>query len=170
MKRILYKDRWTTIEEEWAVVRGKKVNFQRWVQSGVVTILPILEDGRIVVERIFRHALGKFLYEIPAGLIEKGESGISAAKRELEEETGYIAGEVKFMFKVYQSPGVSPRVFYHFYAKNLKKIGKVKLDDLEVISTMKLKPSRLESLIKSNKIMDHKTIESYLYYKSFVAK
>ena len=167
--KILYRDRWVTIEERHATVRGKKVEFQRWVERNVVTVLPILEDGRILMERQFRHAIGRYLYEIPAGLVEKGESTISAARRELGEETGYVAKEMKFMFKIYQSPAVGSRTFYHFYAKKLRP-GKRKLDNSEIITLMKVKPSKLESMIKSNQIMDHKTVESYLYYKTFIAK
>lgn len=168
-RKILYHSKWITIVERTAKVRGKTITFADNIRPDVAVVVPVFEDGSILMEKQFRHSLDRYIYELPAGHLEKGENPALAAARELEEETGYRPGRIKLMYRDYQDPGSSKRIFYYYHASMLKK-GKTLLDHSEIIQSVKMSPSRLERMLKSKAIKDHKTVEGYLYYKNFVAK
>ncbi|MDE1856014.1 MAG: NUDIX hydrolase [Candidatus Micrarchaeota archaeon] len=169
MAKTLYNDKWMTITEHVVNIRGRKVKIQRYRQIDVVVILPVLDDGNFIMERQYRYGINKYLTEFPAGLIEKGEKPIDAARRELEEETGYKAGKIRLMFKEFYNPAMSSRVYHYFVAEKLKK-SKRHLDRDEIINVVKVSPKRVEAMIKSRKLIDHKSIASYLYYGNYIAK
>ncbi|MGI0141636.1 MAG: NUDIX hydrolase [Candidatus Micrarchaeales archaeon] len=170
MGRVVYKDPWITIREERAVVRGKNIVVHKYLRKDVVVILPITKNGNFLIEKQYRHGLGKWLIEFPAGTIEKGESAISTAKRELEEETGFTASKITFMFKQYESPAVGKTTFNYYFATGLKKGGKRHFDNSEMIELTEVAPKTFDIMVRDNRIKDHKTISAYLYYKAFFAK
>lgn len=86
---------------------------------GAVAIIPLLNDQTIVVTRQYRTAAGRQLLEIPAGTLEKAESPLSCAKRELVEETGYSAGNIRKAFSCYLAPGYSTERMHFFVATRL---------------------------------------------------
>lgn len=167
MAKIAYRDSRVTIEREFRRVKGKKTEFTKIVQPDVAVVVPIFDNGSVLLERHFRHIINKFIYELPAGQIEKGEAPIRAAKREFEEELGFRIKKIKFMFKEYSSPGSTDRIFYYFYAEVGAK-SKTKLDDIEVIEPAPMPIKRLEAMISTNRIWDHKTIAGFLYYKNYI--
>ena len=73
---------------------------------GAVVLLPILDDGRVVLIRNRREAVGQHLVELPAGTLEPGEDPMAAAHRELAEETGYRAGTMELLVSFFSSPGI----------------------------------------------------------------
>ncbi len=87
---------------------------------GAVAIIPILSDGRILLVRQYRYAVGKELLEIPAGTMEAGESPQECAKRELSEETGYEAERIMELTRFYTAPGYSSELIHIFVARGLK--------------------------------------------------
>lgn len=169
MGKIVYKDDWVTIEKERHKVRGKSVEFTKTVQPDVAVVVPILDNGDVLLERQYRHVINKFIYELPAGHIEKGEKPILAARREFEEETGFKVKRIEFMFMDYASPGVTDRAFYYFHARVGEK-SKRNPDSYEVIELAPMSIKRVDAMIRSNRIKDHKTIAGYLYYKNYVMK
>lgn len=147
--------------------RGPKKHFYRIVEPDSVAILPITASGKIVIERQYRPAIRKYVYEIPAGHAEKGERMESAAMRELKEETGYRAGLLRHMFSAYKSPGLDTELLTFFLATRLKK-GKPSPDPSEIITTIELSIGNLLEMIKSNRITDAKTIAATLFYVLFL--
>ena len=131
-----------------------------------VGIIPLIDEETVLMERQYRRAVRKTLYEIPLGHIEQGEKPETAARRELEEETGYKAGRLRYLGKVYSSPGFLTSVSYLYVATGLTK-GKVHLDDDEVIKVMRIRLDRLERMIRTNEITCAKTIDALLYYMHF---
>jgi ADP-ribose pyrophosphatase len=123
-----------------------------------VGILPLIGKDKIVLIRQFRFPINKEIWEIPAGKLDRGEKPEIGARRELKEETGYEAKELKKIGEFYLSPGYSTEYMYLFLARGLKK-GKQSLDKGEKIKEVKIF-SRKEVLkmIKSRKIVDAKTI------------
>lgn len=75
--------------------------------QGSVVIVPVTADGEVIMIRHFRHATGRTLLELPAGLVDPGEKILETARRELLEETGYLAGTLRHLTTVYISPGYS---------------------------------------------------------------
>jgi ADP-ribose pyrophosphatase len=123
-----------------------------------VGILPLIGKDKIVLIRQFRFPINKEIWEIPAGKLDKGEKPEVGAKRELKEETGYEAKELRKIGEFYLSPGYSTEYMYLFLARGLKK-GEQNLEKGEKIKEVKIF-SRKEVLkmIKSRKIVDAKTI------------
>ncbi len=89
--------------------------------SGSVVVLPVLADGRILLVRQYRYAIGRFLWELVAGRIEKGESPVAAARRELLEETGYIARRLRRLLDLFPTPGFVSEHMFLFAAEGLTK-------------------------------------------------
>lgn len=99
----------------------------------VVCIVAETEDGKILLERQYRHAAKEVLTEIPAGVVEGNEDPLEAAKRELMEETGYAGGEWTALCEEYAQGGVQDNKMYSFYAKGVKHQGPRHLDATEDI-------------------------------------
>lgn len=125
--------------------------------QGGVAIIPFTKDGNIILVEQFRKPLEKVIYEIPAGKLEKGEKIDYCAQRELEEETGYKANDLKYIGKFASSPGYSDEIIYVFSAKNLYS-GVKGGDDDEFINIHEVSLQRIKELVKSGEIIDSKLI------------
>ena len=104
-----------------------------------VVILPVLDDGRVVLVRQWRPAVGSWVLEAPAGRVEPGEEPAQAAERELEEETGYSASRLEELYSSYVSPGYSDEVQYAYLARGLRRVGARPEED-EVIRVVEVDP------------------------------
>jgi ADP-ribose pyrophosphatase len=134
---------------------------------GAVAIVPILDDGRVVLIRQYRYAPNKMLLEIPAGTLEQGEPLEKCASRELKEETGYEADEMDFFMSCYMVPGYSDEIIHFFLARGLNMVG----DDPEEDENITLEIHSLDEvlrMIKENIIEDAKTIIGILNMKNEV--
>jgi ADP-ribose pyrophosphatase len=87
---------------------------------GAVAIVPLLPDGHVVMIRQYRHPAGAVLWELPAGVLEAGESPEECARRELAEEIGYAAEEMTPVLATYVSPGCSTEIIHIFAARGLR--------------------------------------------------
>ncbi|MFB3881348.1 MAG: NUDIX domain-containing protein [Armatimonadota bacterium] len=122
--RTVFQGRLLTLRvDEVELPNGARATREIVPHPGAVVIVPLLDDGRVVMIRQYRHATGKVLWELPAGLLGKGEEPESAARRELVEEVGYEAGEMVPLFSVYLSPGFSGELAHIFLARGLRKVG-----------------------------------------------
>jgi len=130
---------------------------------GAVAIVPILDDGRILLVKQFRYATGKELLEIPAGTLEEGEAPDTCARRELREETGYTAGSMRKVISLYVAPGYSNELIHVFFATTLKQ-GEKNTEEDEDIITEAYGCDELLDMIEKNKIEDVKTVAGVLSY------
>ncbi len=89
---------------------------------GAVAVVPLLDDGRVIMIRQYRQAAGKVLWELPAGVLEQGEEPESCARRELAEEVGQAPGELVHLFSTYTSPGFSTELIHIFLARGLRGV------------------------------------------------
>ena len=124
---------------------------------GAVAIVALTKKKEIVLIRQFRKPAEKVMIEIPAGLVEKGEKLAAAAKRELEEETGYVAGKLKLVFSAYTTPGYSTELLHYFLATDLKKTAQHYEEDEEIDVDVTPLKQALE-MAKKGKIADNKTV------------
>jgi len=137
------------------------------VHQGAVTVLPLLDERTIILLRNNRHAVGTILVELPAGTLEKGESPMNCAGRELLEETGYLAGRMKPIGTFFTSPGILSEKMYAFAAYDLVK--KVQaLEEGEDIELMTATLDEAIAMIGHGQIHDGKTIATLLMYDRFM--
>ncbi|RIP34277.1 NUDIX hydrolase [Staphylococcus gallinarum] len=136
---------------------GQKSKRELVFHNGAVAVCALTPDDEIILVRQFRKPAEKTMLEIPAGKLEIGEDRIEAAKRELEEETGYIADDLQLITEMYGSPGFSNEKLSIYFAKDLKK-GQMNLDADEFIELDNVKVDEIEDLLKSTTLEDAKTI------------
>lgn len=131
---------------------------------GASAMVPLLDDGKVVLIRQYRHAVGKFLWEVPAGTLEHGEGPMECAPRELVEETGYEATSFEKLAEILPAPGYTDEHIHIFLATGLRP-AKQKLDDDEVLE---VQPTAFETAIRmiiEGEIQDAKTIIGILLTK-----
>jgi len=139
------------------------------VHPGSVVLLPLLEDGRIVMIRNHRWAVDRTLLELPAGTLEPGEDPAVCAARELEEETGYRAAQLEPLIGFFPAPGGSDERMALFLARGLAA-SEQKLDQTEQIEVVPLALNDVLARIRANEIEDAKTIASVLYFHTFLRR
>ncbi|MBS7628867.1 NUDIX hydrolase [Candidatus Bathyarchaeota archaeon] len=130
---------------------------------GAVAILPILDDDRILLIRQYRHAVGEILLEIPAGTLKRGEEPRECARRELLEETGYVAESMSELFNCYLAPGYSSERIHIYQASRLRMVGS-RMDVDEHIDLEPVTLHEVEAMIRNRKIRDAKTIAAVTFY------
>lgn len=169
MGKTVYMSRMFNVEKHTIKIRKRPFTFDSIKSANTVGVIPVMNDGRIILERQYRYVVKEHLYEIPAGHIEKGESASAAARRELKEEIGYNPGSLKMLFSSYPSPGSKTELATFFVATGLSKTEK-KLEPDELIRTKVVTLKKAIEMIGGNQIMDHKTIAALLFYATFVSK
>lgn len=127
------------------------------------------KDPWIVMERQYRHAANRFLWEVPAGKLDAGEDALAGAKRELEEETGYRAKKWTELMEYYASPGFLGESMKVFVAEGLVA-GDARPEEDELIELRLVKLSELLATIEKGGIMDGKTLSSVLLYARLLEK
>jgi ADP-ribose pyrophosphatase len=137
------------------------------VHGGSVVVLPILDDGRVVLIRNDRFAVGQTLWELCAGTLKAGEDPAVCAARELEEETGYRAGQVRPLCGFYTCPGFCTEFLHCFMATGLQHVGQA-LDETEQIEVEAVEAAVAIRMVHEGQIVDAKTIASLLYWWTLV--
>jgi ADP-ribose pyrophosphatase len=128
---------------------------------GAAAMVPLLEDGRVVLIKQYRHAVGDFVWEIPAGTLEPGEDPLGCAQRELVEEIGYEADAFDRLTEIWPAPGYTDEHIRIFLATGLTE-AKQELEDDEVLETRPTPLNKCLEMIKSGEIQDAKTIVGLL--------
>ncbi len=136
--------------------------------NGAVCVIPVTDDGEVVLERQFRYAIGKVLTEIPAGKLEPGEDRIEAARRELKEETGYEAGMMTYIGEFFGSPALLEERVTMYLATELTK-SEMKLDEDEFLEVFTMPLEEAYQKVMANEFDDAKTqlciLKAYMILK-----
>lgn len=135
---------------------------------GAVVILPLLADGRVLLERQFRYPNDRVFIEFPAGKIDPGEDPLATAKRELEEETGYTAKEWHFVCTIHNAIAYSDEHLDIFLARDLTE-GEAKLDEGEFLELFTATIPELLEMVRKGEITDVKTIIGTFWLEKFAA-
>jgi ADP-ribose pyrophosphatase len=128
---------------------------------GSVAAIPVDDEGRLVLVRQYRHPVGQALWELPAGVLEKGESPEQAIRRELEEEVGRRAGRVEHLVTFHPTPGFCDEVLHLFRATRLEETA-VHPDEDEVLEVKWYTLAAARRLLRAGEIKDAKTIVALL--------
>ena len=162
----LFNDLWFKVRKDRCETpQGKIVDpyyvyeFPTWV-----TALAVTDDGKIILERQYRHALGETCIEIPGGCVDDTDASLEdAIKRELLEETGYHFTSFEYLGKISANPSTNSNLMHMFLARGGKKIALQELDHNEEIELELVTVEELKQLIRENKIIQAMHITCMLY-------
>lgn len=146
---------------------GREHVYEIIVHPGAAVVLPVLDDGRLVLIANFRLAVDEELIELPAGTLDPHEPPELCAKRELAEETGYRAGRIEPLATFYSTPGILNERMYAFLATDLTP-GERALEASERIRVTPMTHGEAMQAICDGRIKDAKTMVALLYYDRFV--
>ena len=140
------------------------------VHPGAVVIVPILDDGRVLLERQFRYPVQRVMIEFPAGKLDhEGEDRLACAKRELLEETGYTAREWAHAGELRPVIAYSTEIIDIWFARGLTDGGKRSLDAGEFLDVMLATPQELLDWCRDGKVTDAKTLTCALWLQNVLA-
>lgn len=162
-KEMIYKGKIIDVEKHQVTLPDGNISEREIVKhNGAVAVLALTDEKEVVVVQQYRKAMEKTLLEIPAGKLEHGEDREEAAKRELEEETGYKTKQLELIGEMYGCPGFCDEKVSIYFTDQLIK-GEVKLDEDEFLQVQKLSITDVETLMHSQKIEDAKTMIAFQY-------
>jgi ADP-ribose pyrophosphatase len=133
---------------------------------GAVAIVALFDDGRVLLERQHRYALRRDFIEIPAGKLDPGEAHLDTAKRELLEETGYVAAEWRRLGIIHNAIGYSDEGIELWLARKLE-LRERKLDQGEFLETLVVPFDEALAMVRDGRITDAKTVAGLLWLKAF---
>lgn len=138
------------------------------LHPGAVAIVPILDDGRIVLERQYRHPTRQVMIEIPAGKLDAGEGALVCGQRELLEETGYVAREWAYAFTMYPTVAYSDEAIQIWFARGLEHRGS-RLDEGEFLEVITATPEEFLRWCEEGKVVDSKTLAAAVWIQNVLA-
>ncbi len=136
---------------------------------GAVGMVPLLENGEIILVEQYRHAVSSSILEIPAGKLTRGENPLSCARRELIEEIAMEAGKLIKLAEFYTTPGYSNEYFYLYLATDLKKVEGTEPEE-EITGVKQILLDEALNLILASKIQDGKTIAGLCLAKFYLQR
>jgi ADP-ribose pyrophosphatase len=136
---------------------GLTVDLEVVRHPGAAAVVPLKDDGMVILIRQFRHAAGGFIYEIPAGKLHPGEDPKACAARELEEEVGFRVGKLELLSSIFTAPGFTDEVIHIYKATGLT-IGQQQLDRDEVLEVIEIPLLEAIGMIETGAIRDAKSI------------
>jgi len=136
---------------------GYLARFEIIKHPGAALVVPFLAKDKIILLKQLRPVINSYIYELPAGTLDKNESPLSCAKREIIEETGYAAKKFTKLGEIYPVPGYSTEKITIFKAEALTKRHRIPEQD-EIIESFEFDKKKIKKLFKSGKIIDAKTI------------
>jgi len=142
--------------------QGREADLEIVRHEGSIVLIPIAADGRILLVRQYRHAVGRFLWELPAGSLETDEDVAAAAARECQEELGLVADHLERLHTFFPTPGFCTEAMTYFKATGLRTPGAgdpvAHQDDDESIEVGSFSTAEVRQMIDAGEIVDLKTV------------
>jgi ADP-ribose pyrophosphatase len=166
---LVYDGHFLKIQRDAVRLPDGKIAAREYItHPGAVVILPLFDDGSVLLERQFRYPLHRVFIEFPAGKIDPNEDALDCAKRELQEETGYTATDWKYVCTIHNAIAYSNEHLDIFLARGLTA-GKSQLDDGEFLETFKAPMADMLAWIREGKITDVKTVIGAFWLEKIIA-
>lgn len=152
----------TVTVESITTPKGGQLDAEIVRHPGSVVLVPVTNEGTIILVRQYRHAIGRWAWELPAGTLEPNEDPKKAAARECQEEIGLIPSRLDRLGAFFPTPGYCDEEMHFYKAAGLREPGpddeKAEQDEDEDIETRAFSVEQLRSMIQSNEIIDLKTV------------
>ncbi|MDD5730733.1 MAG: NUDIX hydrolase [Candidatus Omnitrophica bacterium] len=157
-QKLIYKGRiLRLIKKQQRLPNGYLADFEMIGHPGASLVVPFLTRDKIILLKQFRPVIGAYLYELPAGTLQDGETPLNCARREIAEETGYSASKFTGLGRIYPVPGYSTEKIFIYKAEKLQKC-ESRTEEDEVIKSFPVTRALVKKLFLSGKITDAKTI------------
>ncbi len=154
---VVYNGRIITVRKDTVMLEnGQQAPRELINHPGGVCVVPLTDNGEVVMVRQFRYAYKKALLEVPAGKLNYGEDSLECGKRELTEETGAVAEKYTYLGKVYPTPAYLDEVIHVYLAQGLS-FGEQNLDEDEFLEVERYPLADLVKMVIDNEIEDAKT-------------
>lgn len=163
----LYQGRLFSLRRERLEFEDHTYDWDVVIHPGAVAAVPVKKNGQLILIQQWRRAIGQIIYEIPAGVLEKGEAPLNAIDRELQEEIGYKSKTITPLGGFYSTPGFCTEYIHLFVAQDLTP-SSLPGDLHEAIDIVEMSLEEALRLIDSGQIVDMKTIASLLRYQRWV--
>lgn len=165
-----YKGTVLDVYDDEVEIKGNHAHWDYIHHDGAAAVVPVTDDGKILMVRQYRHALGRYTLELPAGKVDSpDEPKIDCAKRELEEETGYRSDDFEHLIDINTTVAFCDEFIGVFVARNLIKTHQ-NLDEDEEIDVQPWDVDDLVKKIYAGEMTDSKTIAGILAYKNLTEK
>jgi ADP-ribose pyrophosphatase len=151
-----------------ALPQGGHATREYVVHPGAVVVVPLLDDGRLVMERQFRYPIGRVVLEFPAGKLDANEPPFDCAHRELTEETGYRAREWARAGIIHNAIAYSTEIIEVWFARGLTA-GEARLEEGELIDTCIVTTAQLDAACGRGEVTDAKTLVALLWLQRWLA-
>ena len=158
MKKPIYKGKVIDLSvETFTLPNGSTTSLEIITHPGAAAVVPMKDEQTVIMIRQYRHAVGGFIYEIPAGKLHLNEDPRNCAHREVEEEIGYKVGKLEPLLSFFTTPGFTDEIIHIFVGYDLTP-GKQDLDVDEVLEIVELPLVKTLEMIREGDIKDGKTI------------
>ena len=162
-EKLIYKGSFLDIVNiEVTLPDGNSVSRDEVKHPGATAIIAFLDEENIILVEQFRLALNRTMLEIPAGKLNKNEEAIECARRELQEETGYIAKNLEYLGSIATAPGFCDEIIHLYKATDLT-LGEKNEDEDEFTNVKIMNIKKVREMIKKGDIIDGKTISIFTY-------
>lgn len=156
--RVLHRGRMLELREDQVRLPDGRTATREYIRHpGAVVVIAVLDDGRLLLEHQWRHPLGRALIELPAGKLDPGEEPLACARRELLEETGYVAREWRELATLNPCVGYSDERLVYFLARGLTHEG-ARPDDGEHLEVFTAPVGQTLEWVREGRISDAKTV------------
>ena len=156
------------VRDRVALPGGAQATREYVIHPGAVMIVPMLDDGRVVLERQYRHPVGRVMIEFPAGKLDPGEDRLACARRELQEETGYTAREWAHAGQLHPVISYSTEFIDVWFARGLAA-GERRLDAEEFLDVFTAAPQQLQDWCRDGSVTDAKTLTGMFWLQNVLA-
>jgi ADP-ribose pyrophosphatase len=156
------------VRDEVALPDGGRAVREYILHPGAVMVIPLLDDGRVVLERQWRHPVGQVMVEFPAGKLDPGEDRRACAERELREETGYSAREWAHAGVMHPVIAYSTEFIDIWFARGLAA-GERRLDAGEFLDVFSATPQQLLDWCREGRVTDAKTLTGALWLQNVLS-
>ena len=147
---------------------GQSATREYVVHPGAVVVVPLLDDGRVVLERQYRYPVAQVITEFPAGKLDAGEDPLACGQRELLEETGYTAAEWAYAGKMHLAVAYSTEIIHIYFARGLS-LGDRQLDQGEFLDVFAATPDELARWCQDGTVTDAKTLTCTLWLQNVLS-
>lgn len=156
--RLMYEGDYLKLHRATVQLPNGATSYREYLKHpGAVMIIPLFENGDVLLERQYRYPMRKVFIEFPAGKKDAGEAPLETAKRELLEETGYRAERYTHVTDIHNALAYCDEVIHFYLAEGLIQAGEQQLDDNEFVQVLRVPLSQLMTWIKNGWISDVKT-------------